>query len=175
MRKKSLFFMAAGLGVALVMGLGIGSAKAYFTDWTEANGGLPVSVTPKDEPEEKYGAREKSLVIRNNGTAPIFVRARAYAVRDVEISGEGWTPDESGEWWNYDQPVDAKKDGVPGATTELKVRVTFPEEAAEKDEYNVIVVYESTPVQYNADGTPNPDWNFKLDSGTASVAAKEGE
>ena len=175
MRRKSLFFMAAGLGVALVLSLGIGSAGAYFTDWTEANGGLPISVTPSTEPEEEYGAREKKLVVRNNGTAPVFVRARAYASCDVEIAGEGWTADENGEWWNYDQQVPAKKGGTPGATTALTMHVTFPEEAAESDEYNVIVVYESTPVQYQEDGTPYADWNFKLDAGTSTVAAEEGE
>lgn len=175
MRRRNLFFVAAGLGVALVLGLGIGSAGAYFTDWTEANGGLPISVTPTTEVEEDYGAREKHLTVRNNGTAPVFVRARVYAACDVEISGDDWTADENGEWWNYGQQVPAAKDGEPGATSELTVRVTFPEDAAESEEYNVVVVYESTPVQYHADGTPFADWSFKLDSGTSTVAAEEGE
>ena len=49
-----------------------------------------------------------------------------------------------------------------GAKT-LTVKITFPEGATEEDEYNVDLVYESTPVLYDADGNPTADWEHILD------------
>ena len=166
-RRSKLLLACIAMGVVLVLGLGIGPARAYFTDWTEANGGLPISVTPTTDLKETYGARVKHVVVTNDGTAPVFVRARAYASLPLEIAGEGWTQD--GEWWVYDRAVPGKKDGAAGETSELTVTLQFPEGATENDGYNVVVVYESTPVQYHADGTPNPDWGFVLDAGTAGA------
>ena len=44
--------------------------------------------------------------------------------------------------------------------------------------FNVVVIYESTPVLYREDGTPYADWNAVLDSGSSSSEdgmQKEGE
>ena len=44
--------------------------------------------------------------------------------------------------------------------------------------FNVVVIYESTPVMYREDGTPYADWNVVLDNGTSqsgSAVQKEGE
>ena len=44
---------------------------------------------------------------------------------------------------------------------------TEPDGAVFRDNFNVIVVYESTPVLYNADGSAYADWSFTLDNGTS--------
>ena len=52
-------------------------------------------------------------------------------------------------------------------TTILKVLIgNVPEDVKEGDEFNVIVIYETTPVQYREDGTPYADWSVKLTTGT---------
>lgn len=51
------------------------------------------------------------------------------------------------------------------------------EELKDNLTFNVIVIYESTPVMYNEDGTPYADWNAVLDTGSTSPDSgqKEGE
>ena len=73
-----------------------------------------------------------------------------------DASGK-WTPGEDGYYY-YADIVEG------GQTTEpLDVKIeNIPEDA--KD-FNVIVIHESTPVQYDEDGKPYADWNIKLDSG----------
>lgn len=71
---------------------------------------------------------------------------------------------------------------MPGGKTakELSVRIGNVPEEELKDglTFNVIVIYESTPVLYREDGTPYADWNAVLDSGSSSSEdgmQKEGE
>ena len=161
---KNTKYMLAALAATLVLSLSIVPASAYFTDWTEANGGLPIKVEPTTEVEETFGARKKNVAITNLGTAPVFIRARAYASEQLDVSGEDWT--QVGDWYVYggDAPIAVAPDGK---TKELTVEITFPEGAKKDDEYNVIVVYESTPVQYDAEGNPFADWSYTLNTGTA--------
>ena len=157
-RRQKLIAAAA---IALALGAGIAPAYAYFTDSTEANGGLRVNVTPTTTITETYGNRTKHLVIKNTGTAPVFVRARVFSTEDYTAEGTGWTA--NGDYIDYGEAVAAGG----GETSELTVTLNFPEGATKDDEFNVIVVYESTPAQYDSNGDPAPDWNYKLNTGTA--------
>jgi hypothetical protein len=52
-------------------------------------------------------------------------------------------------------------------TEELLVRIgDVPTELAESASLNVVVVYESTPVLYDAQGQPYADWSVTLDAST---------
>ena len=71
---------------------------------------------------------------------------------------------------------------VPGGgkTSVLSVKIeNVPEADLENGTmFNVVVIYESTPVMYREDGTPYADWNVVLDNGTSqsgSAVQKEGE
>ena len=179
MKRKTLIL--AVLACALVLGLNVSPAMAYFTDWTQANGGLEVSVTPNTDIYEYWGDGVKEVTITNKGdgehgaTIPVFVRARSYAPAklDQKIIGKGWTDGGDG-WWYYGTNPDALTElAVDSETTPLKVEINLPKVQTEKDPtgelvgtmYNVIVVYEATPAVYNADGTTAPDWDYILDSG----------
>ena len=49
----------------------------------------------------------------------------------------------------------------------MQVRISGIPEGEES--FNVAVVYETTPVQYRADGTPYADWEVRLEAlGTVS-------
>ena len=39
-----------------------------------------------------------------------------------------------------------------------------PEEVTEPESFNVVVVYETTPVQYDAEGNPYADWELVLET-----------
>ena len=155
MKQKRTALLVA-LAVMLVMSVGIVPAWAYFTSNDQAIGGADITNEPTTVPHEKYGAREKSLEITNTGKNAVYIRAKAFASEALEISGDGWTQD--GDWYYYDAIVE------PGEVTKtLTVKITFPEGATEEDEYNVDLVYESTPVLYDADGNPTADWEHILD------------
>ena len=52
-------------------------------------------------------------------------------------------------------------------TDELDIKLSnIPDSAVAGDSFTVVVVYETTPVLYNEDGTPYADWSVTLDSGT---------
>ena len=183
---KRRTMLLASVAVALVLGMGISPAAAYFTDSSTANGGLPISVKPSTDIHEWYKNGVKHVIINNdaNADAPVFVRARTYAsgVLNVSTAGSGWTDAIDG--WHY---YGASKDSLtalnPGEdANELTVSIDFPKETNPDgslagyefgDNFNVIVVYESTPVLYNAEGNAFADWEFTLDDGSDS--ANEGK
>ena len=126
--------------------------------------------------EETYGERTKHVTIKNIGdnNVSVYVRARVFASESVDVDGSGWSGPDGEGWYNFDNPVDCGKSANEltvkltfQSANELTVKLTFPEGAIQDDPYNVIVIYESTPVQYQEDGTPYADWSYILDNGTA--------
>ena len=169
MKRKML--LTASLAVALVLGASIVPAGAYFTDTSEANGGVTVTMTPSTDIHEWVEQGVKHVVISNDkeATSAVYVRAGVFASVDVNISGNGWTgpsndadwvgPKDYG-WFYYDQilqPGDST-DNELTVDTELRKKA---EQKPEKDEnFNVIVMYEATPVLYDENGNPYADWSL---------------
>lgn len=163
MKRKAI--IAVALGAVLALGLSVGPAMAYFTDSTMASGGLVVNVKPDTDITEEFDSNGKHITITNseNATCAVFVRARAFASLDVTYSGSGWhqgvaANGEDPEWWYYDTEL-----APNSSTSTLDAKITFPADAEVGDNYNVVVVYESTPAMYNEDGSPYYDWSFILD------------
>ena len=85
------------LAATMVLGAGIGSASAYFTAYTEAQGGVTLtlgnSTTVEDDVE--MGAWRKSVSIRSDDNSePVYVRAKVffgsgYALQYGDVDGEG--------------------------------------------------------------------------------------
>lgn len=173
MKHKTL--LLASVAVALVMAMGIAPAWAYFTDSSTATGAMKVSVTPSTDIHEYYQEGVKHVVVSNadNATTAVFVRAKVFAsgVFSTDISGDSWSGPDGEGWYVYGDAVEPG-----GETTPLDVAITFPpvksatapNGAVVGDNYNVVVVYEAVPAQYEADGTPIYDWTFILDTGTQS-------
>jgi len=169
---KRRYFIAAALAFAMVLGLSVAPASAYFTDYSTANGGMPIAVEPEPEMHEWYAERTKEIVITNaeDATMPIYTRVRVYTSLEYEVTGTGWTLDENGEWYVYDGTI------APGEqSSKLKVNLTFPKIQVEGeaqpdasvygDEYNVEVLYDYAPVQYDAKGNAYCDWNYDWNTG----------
>ena len=161
--------------VALVMCMGVTPALAYFTDSTEASGGLVIGTKSTTHMDEEYADGVKHVTVTNDekSTVAVFVRARAYSTEKITVSGEGWAAE--GDWYVYGEAVD------PGdSTTPLDVEITFPtRKKADKDpkgyeigdNFNVVVVYESTPAKYDENNNPAPDWSLVYDT----VAEERGK
>lgn len=154
--------LAILLIAAVILAAGIGSAYAYFSDNTQANGVLRIKPMGTDI-IERVIKREKHITITNAADgAEVFVRARAFSGDDADLtySGEGWFDGGDG-WWYY---------GSGGALTILKadsqtpelianVEKVLPVDADPGQSLNVIVVYEAARVLYDADNAAYyADW-----------------
>lgn len=163
MRKKSRIALAAAAAVMLIA-LSIPGAMAYFTANDRAEGTVPVNLgykTTIDEPQVEDW--QKHIVITNeaDSSESCYVRAKAIAPESLELSysGKGWSEGEDG-FWDYVTPL------APGESTEeLLVKIeNIPADAKEGDKIKVPVVYESTKVIYNQDGSPQKaDWSMAID------------
>lgn len=163
--KKNISKKTIGLLVVsllMVACIGVGSALAYFTTYTEAKGGLQLDLEFVDTKiNEDVEKGEKILTVKNNENAEdAYVRIKVVVAEQYkeylndlaysELEGvENWKPGEGGYY--YYKPILA-----PGeTTTELFVNISGIKAT---DDFNVIVIQESTPVLYDADGEPYADW-----------------
>lgn len=178
MKKKSMILLA--LIVVMVMGAGIGSAWAYFTTYAEAEGGYIVKLGDTTTLEENVVNLHKAVSITSEPTSePVWIRVKAYyAEGDLHINEEGsesysakWSLGNDG-WWYYSDVVTA------GETTEVLDVSIEGVEVAEDDilnpskveDFDVIVVYESIPVEYDENGDPlTPDWNAEIGDDNITV------
>lgn len=159
--------LLATLAFALVLGMGITPAWGYFTDTHTANGGLKVVVKPTTDIYEWVKGNTKSVVITcAKDTAPVFVRARVYSSVPYEATGESWRL--NGDWYEYNEILTPDSKTKP-LNVEINFRAITSTEnpPAVDDNYNVIVVYESTPVKYNVGGEAYADWNNILVDGSS--------
>ena len=180
MKRKNLILSIFAL--LLIACAVITPAVAYFTANTEADGAIPISFQYKTEIREDFKDWLKSVQIENvkNPVAgrpdmesdPIWVRARAfsgetYPLVEAPATAGDWI--KQGDWWYYQKPL---------AAGELTSPITFeitgiPKKDAEDHmftSFNVAVVYESTLVYYNEDGSvsgdamTNANWTRILDT-----------
>ncbi len=169
MKKRNLRLAVTGLSAltaSLVLSSGLGNAWAYFTTNTSAQGSHAVSlsdeVTTVDE-EFSFNDWTKRLVVTNTDETgrSVYVRARAFSGSQYPLTygGTGWEAAEDGYYY-YGEILDAG-----GSTQELLVEIkNVPEEVTEPESFNVVVVYETTPVQYDAEGNPYADWELVLET-----------
>ena len=94
------------------------------------------------------------------GASPLTFSNRA------ETKTVNFTAD--GDWYVYGEAVDPGKSTAP-----LDVTITFPtRKKADNDpsgyeigdNFNVVVVYESTPAKYDKNNDPAPDWSLVYDT-----------
>ena len=154
------------LAAVLVLGACMPGAMAYFTQHIVAVGGYPIRLGGTSGVEEDVSAWTKHLAVScAEDSEAVFVRAKAfcgslYTLRFDDENGL-WTQGVDGYYY-YGEAL------LPGQTTEtLHVSIdNVPKDPEHGDSFHVIVVYETTPVLYTADGQPYADWNVAL-QGTA--------
>ena len=158
--KKPVLLAAAAL--ALTATLSVGSAMAYFTAHSEASGAVQLNIGfTETEVEETVDGDGKHVVINNIGDYDCFVRVKVFSVIDVDYKPTGSWRDGGDGYWFYDSVLPAG-----GSTEELLVTFEYPKNTEEdkKEEFNIIVVQECTPVVYDAEGNGIADWNRVITS-----------
>lgn len=182
-RDLGLFALAA----VSVLTMGINSALAYFTTYTVAEGGHTVHLGDRTQIRESFDSWTKHLTVTNDaGSEPVYVRARAFCARygfHYAAASDRWTT-EKGSWNEivpgggdeYFYYKEMLKGGESTDVLDVVIEIPVKEEGVvfeEGESFNVIVIYESTPVRYREDGTPYADWTQTLDvvtdTGSGSV------
>lgn len=174
---KVFAMSAAALG--MVAALTIESATAYFTTYVSAGGSQIVNLGSQTTIHEDVSAMTKHIQIANESAIhDCFVRVKIFYGGDLEIgypdspdvpANSDWylddTIDEKGFRYVYYRPV-LPASRVPGdyehpenisLTTPLDVKINVPE-GFDKDNFNVVVIQECTPVIYDGEGNATADW-----------------
>jgi len=153
MKKGSILLTV--LAVLLAVGMVVTPAVAYFTAHTEAEGSAAITLGWKTKIEEDVDGLKKTVRVSNEGPESCYVRVTAFAPDGVVLTytGDGWSAD--GDYYLYGSILAA------GETTDPIVVEIEPGDY-DADDLNIVVVYESTKVTYDASGNPEaPDWNMK--------------
>ena len=159
--------------VMLILSAVMGSAWAYFTTYATAKGSHIIHLGHHETIDEDFSKWEKQVRLElREDSQPSYVRARGYcADYNLSYSSESnrWFDGEDG-WWYFDRvmaPI-IGKDGKlkPDVADILHVGIDKTGTDKDGDSFNVIIVYEAAPVQYNADGSAlkpkEIDWNSKV-------------
>jgi len=169
MKKRTLIL--AVIAVVLVLSASIGSAVAYFTTYATARGGYVIYLGARTEIEERISNNRKIVQIFNRaqsdediGKYPVFVRVRAFTDSDGTLdysanAGSLWQPRNDGCWY-YQKAIYAGTSAHPeGAVTDpaFIVDVKVNRALKEGEQLDVVVVYDSVPAVFNADGSPDLD------------------
>ena len=169
MKRKTL--LLAALALVLVLGASIGQSLAYFSTYAEAKGGYVIELGDRTELKEEFSNWTKRVtVVSAEDSEPVFIRVKAFCGSRYSLS----YLDESSRWSLGDDGYYYYSEIVPGggSTAELQIRIgNVPASVKDGDSFNVIVIYESTPVRYREDGSAYADWNVILDSGSTEGGA----
>lgn len=176
--------------VIFVAAAGIGEAWSYFTTYESAQGGYTINLGYETEIHEEVIGAQKEVTITNINkqdappSQPVFIRVKAFGSEKYQLKyeGTGWLKNSSecsydnyntgdNEWYYYNGIVNGGD-----STSKLFIGFTFPktEEVKDGDNFNIVVVYESTLVRYDDEGHPYADWSRKLDTGESSNEESEG-
>ena len=143
------------LAAALVAGVSIHAALAYFTTYCMAEGGLPIEYGTRtvitEEPQVVEGKKVVSIKNSADSKEAIYVRVRAFAGEEFQplhYSGEGWTDGNDGFWY-YDGILEPGQDTDAHKLTIQVDGLLTTDGYAAGDKIEVPVIYESMPVQYD--------------------------
>lgn len=168
MKKKNIILFA--LAIVLILATSISGALAYFTTYSEAKGGYVIELGNGTQLEENFYDWASHVTIHNSeNSQPVYVRAKAFIGNEYLVScyGDGWSLSEDG-FCNYDKILNGGE-----STAQLCVEIENVPQAEEIENiekkrgsvnFNVVVVYETTPVLYDENGSPYADWSLKMEA-----------
>ena len=160
MKKMTMYLSIASL--CLIAMVGVQETFAYFTTYAEASGQKRIDLYSDTTIEEKFpeGSWTKRISVKaEQNSIPVWVRVRAFSGDGIsapiyqcqrKMGGKG-------EYWYYQDIV------TPQQPTD-ELLITIDAEQPEEHDFNVIVVSESVPVQYDESGNPlEANWNEQIE------------
>ena len=175
--------LLVAIAVMLVMSAAMGAAWAYFTSYATAKGMVTVNLGHQEEIEERFDSWNKTINLTSKpDSRPAYVRVQAFCAEyDLEYkfdNADSWT--KVGDWWYYTKPLEPGK-SLKDSGDEMTVHIgpvpdTGTPGLEDGETFSVIIVYESTDVQYdengNEKGAVNADWSRKVN--TNRITTSEG-
>lgn len=164
---KMKTFIPALFAAGLICFSNVKSANAFFTTYVTAKGGYEVNYMRETKIEEQFENWNKYVTITNKeGSIPVYVRVKAFCgeLYTLSYSGEDWKYVEADGYYYYEKPL------YGGETTKaLRVFIdNIPVKPEEEQNFNVVVIYETIPVQYDEQNelvSPEiADWSETLSS-----------
>lgn len=176
MKRNNLIL--AVLAIVLVLCAGIGAASAYFTTYADARGGYVIHMKYESEIKEEVEGNVKQVTISNvadpdteDGTYPVFVRARVFAGNDVTVSTSGTNWEASGDYYFYTIPLFT---GDSSETLSITVEAKANSTVRPGDPIDVLVTYESVPAVFKPDGTPDMATSWANDAAIRTIETING-
>lgn len=160
-------FIPALFAATLICMSSVKDANAFFTTYVTAKGGYEVSYMRETHMEEQFENWNKYVTVTSKeGSIPVYVRVKAFSGELYELSyaGEGWKYVEADGYYYYDRPL------YGGETTKaLRIFIdNIPVNPEHEQNFNVIVIYETIPVQYDEQNEwiqpEKADWSETLSS-----------
>lgn len=172
-KRSSAGLLLFALLAVMIFSATVYKAYAYFTTYATAKGGYTIHLGDHTTTDEEFSNWRKRVTITSGkDSKPVYVRAKAFCKSayklDITESGN-WTEQSSdeGSYYYYGKILNAGK-----STDELIVainNVPKSDEITGPESFNVIIVYETTPVLYDAEGKPYADWSGKVDATTVTA------
>ena len=177
--------LLVAIAVMLVMSATMGAAWAYFTTYATARGMVTLNLGHQEEIKEHFESWNKTINLTSKpDSRPAYVRVKAFCAEyELEYKYDNHDPEsweKVGDWWYYTKPLQpgkSLKDSGDELTVHIKdVPDTGTPGLADDETFSVIIVYESTDVQYDEDGNEkgavNADWSRKVS--TNRITTSEG-
>ena len=175
MKKRN--FIVFACAAIMILTASVKSASAYFTTYVSAVGMKEVVLGENTEIEERIDGVIKNITIKaDTDSEPVWVRVKGFSPDEAafpvrynlgENPDSNWTEGADG-WWDYAYPIanngDVTYDTMTSTlTVGMELPTTKPDGTPVKpgDTFNLVVVYECTPVLYDEDTLEPlaPDWN----------------
>lgn len=164
---KMKAFIPALFVAGMICFSSVQDANAYFTTYVTAKGGYEVAFKRETHIDEEFENWNKYVTITSKkDSIPVYVRVKAFSgsMYTLSYSGDNWVFSEKDGYYYYTVPLNG------GETTKaLRIFIDqIPVNPKEEQNFNVIVVYETTAVQYNEQNKPvspqDADWSKTLSS-----------
>lgn len=162
MKRKQIIGLTALF--ALILSASIPSTIAYFTTYASASGGVEISLQAETEIIEQLPEPySKHVQVQlDQGSQPVYVRVRAFSGSAYPIearpSSTNWK--QNGQYWEYMVPLFLEEGH--NITDEIIFEIDPKED--ETQNFNIVVVSESIPVEFDENGNPLPaDWNKTIE------------
>ena len=127
----------------------VGDANAYFTTYVIAKGGYSWRHSESLNDDVKEWDKYVSVTSKE-GSIPVYVRVKGFAGSKYTLTylGDGWTNNISDGYYYYNEALEGGK-----TTSSLRVAISdIPSSPEDGENFNVVVIYETIPIQYDDDG-----------------------
>ena len=113
--------------------------------------------------KEEIQNLDKHITIKNEkNSIPVYARLKVFAPSEIleyldfasNNEESGWKYDETDGYIYYEPYLNTEETSNP-----LIIDVNIPEEY--KKDFEIVIIYECSAVQWDANGAPYPNWNKK--------------